>query len=342
MRAMVLSRPGVVGDANLPRLRCEERPIPQPGPDGMRVRVEACGVCRTDLHVVEGDLPPRAPGIVPGHQVIGRVDALGAEARGFAPGDRVGVAWLQRACGACRFCTNGRENLCLSPHFTGWDVDGGYAEHVCVPAAFAYAVPEGPPARALAPLLCAGIIGYRAFVASGAGRGSHLGLYGFGGSAHIVIQIARHAGCEVSVFTREPVHAELARSLGAGFAGDSFDPPPRKLDAAILFAPAGELVPAALEALDRGGTLAVAGIHLSDVPPLSYQRHLFQERVLRSVTANTREDGRELLRLAEEIPIRTTTVSYPLERANEALADLKAGRFQGAAVLEIDPPPVRR
>jgi propanol-preferring alcohol dehydrogenase len=247
----------------------------------------------------------------------------------------VGVAWLHRACGACRFCAEGRENLCLSPRFTGWDVDGGYAEHVVAPAAFVYPLAEDVPARSLAPLLCAGIIGYRAFVRSGARRGSRLGLYGFGGSAHIVIQIARHAGCEVHVFTREAPHRELARELGAAFVGDTSDRPPEKLDAAILFAPAGEIVPVALAALERGGTLAVAGIHLSRVPPLDYQQHLFQERCLCSVTANTREDGRALLRLAREIPIRTRTTPYALEDANRALLDLKQGRLAGAAVLEI-------
>lgn len=335
MRAMVLNEPA---DAEREPLRCVERPEPLPGEGELRVRVEACGVCRTDLHVVEGDLPPRADAIVPGHEVIGRVDALGPGASGFEPGSRVGVAWLHRTCGECRFCRSERENLCLAPRFTGWDVDGGYAEKLCVPAAFAHPLPEGPAARALAPLLCAGIIGYRSFVLSGAQEGSHLGLYGFGGSAHIVIQVARHVGCEVSVMTREGGHADLARELGAGFVGGTTDPPPRKLDAAILFAPAGEIVPAALEALDRGGTLAVAGIHLSGIPGLDYQRHLFQERILRSVTANTRADARELLRLAEAIPIRTRTVPYALEDANRALCDLKAGRVNGAAVLEVDPP----
>jgi len=334
MRAMQLEAPADVLSRPLRRV---ERPVPEPGPGEVRVRVEVCGVCRTDLHVVEGELPPRHPSgaVVPGHQVVGRVEALGPGAEGLSPGARVGVAWLHRACGRCRFCASGRENLCLDPRFTGWDVDGGYAEQVVAPADFVYPVPEDAPARQLAPLLCAGIIGYRAFVRSGARRGSRLGLYGFGGSAHIVIQIARHAGCEVQVFTREANHRELARELGASFAGDTFDPPQGPLDAAILFAPAGEIVPAALEALDRGGTLAVAGIHLSDVPVLDYQRHLFQERTLTSVTANTREDGRALLRLAREIPIHTRTHAYALDDAGQALIDLKQGRFDGAAVLEI-------
>ena len=332
MRAMVLARPA---DVATEPLRLAERTVPEPGPGEVRVRVEVCGVCRTDLHVVEGELPPRRADIVPGHQVIGRVETLGAGASGVAVGDRVGVAWLHRACGTCRFCRDGRENLCLSPRFTGWDVDGGYAEQLVAPVPFLYPLADGVPARALAPLLCAGIIGYRAFVRSGARRGSRLGLYGFGGSAHIVIQIARHAGCEVHVFTREPPHRGLALELGAARVGDTDDAAPGSLDAAILFAPAGEIVPVALEALDRGGTLAVAGIHLSDVPVLDYQRHLFQERCLCSVTANTREDGRDLLRLAREIPITTTTTPYPLEEANRALLDLKQGRVTGAAVLEI-------
>jgi propanol-preferring alcohol dehydrogenase len=329
---MQLRRPGPVETKPLLRV---ELPPHEPGPDELLVRVEVCGVCRTDLHVVEGDLPPRRDAVVPGHEVVGRVERVGADAASFRPGDRVGVAWLHRACGACRFCRRGNENLCLEPLFTGWHTDGGYAEQVLVPAAFAYAVPEALEARELAPLLCAGIIGYRAFARSGAGRDARLGLWGFGASAHIVIQIARHAGCKVYVFSRDPLHGELARMLGAEWVGGSFDAPPVPLDAAILFAPAGELVPVALERLDRGGRLAVAGIHLSGVPGLDYQRHLFQERTLTSVTANTRADGRELLRLAREIPIRTHTRVYPLVAANEALADLKHDRVRGAAVLDV-------
>jgi propanol-preferring alcohol dehydrogenase len=312
-----------------------EREPPLPGPDEIQVRVEVCGVCRTDLHVVEGDLEVRRPGIVPGHEVVGRVSARGTAATRFREGQRVGLAWLHRACGSCRFCAAGRENLCLDPLFTGWDRDGGYAEYAVVPEAFAYALPETADAERLAPLLCAGIIGYRAWRRSNARPGARLGLYGFGGSAHIVIQIARHFGCEIHVFSRGGAHRELAESMGAAWVGDSTERPPRPLDAAILFAPAGEIVPAALAALDRGGTLAVAGIHLSDVPVLSYREHLFQEKTLQSVTANTREDGRELLRLAEEIPIETTTRPYPLEEANEALVDLKQDRIRGAAVLRV-------
>jgi propanol-preferring alcohol dehydrogenase len=299
------------------------------------VRVEVCGVCRTDLHVAEGDLAERRPRVVPGHEIVGRVAARGPGATRLREGARVGVAWLHASCGRCRFCARGAENLCVAPRFTGWDRDGGYAEYALGREDFAYALPEDLEPRALAPLLCAGIIGFRAWARAGVRPGGRLGLFGFGGSAHIVIQIARHHGCEVFVFSRGERHQALARALGAAWVGGSFDPSPAPLDGAILFAPAGELVLPALAALDRGGALAVAGIHLSAIPALDYERHLFQERELRSVTANTREDGRALLRLAREIPIRTHTVPYPLERANEALVDLKQDRVQGAAVLEL-------
>jgi propanol-preferring alcohol dehydrogenase len=315
-----------------------ELPPPEPGPGEVLVRVEVCGVCRTDLHVVEGDLPARRESLTPGHQAVGRVERLGPGVAAPRAGARVGVAWLHRACGVCRFCTRGAENLCLAPRFTGWDVDGGYAELVVAPAGFVYELPEALPAAQAAPLLCAGIIGYRAFRRAKAGAGARLGLFGFGASAHITIQVARHAGCEVYVFSRggpDDPRAALARELGASWVGDSLAAPPAPLDAAILFAPAGALVPVALERLDRGGTLAVAGIHLSDVPALDYQRHLFQERTLTSVTANTRADGRELLRLAAEIPIRTHVRSHPLADANQALEDLKHDRVRGAAVLDL-------
>ncbi len=314
-------------------LRACELPDPEPGPGELRVRVEVCGVCRTDLHVVEGDLAPRRDAVIPGHQIVGRVEGWGEGVEGFAADDRVGIPWLNCSCGRCRYCARGDENLCADPRFTGWDCDGGYAERVVAPAAFVYPLPDALPARDAAPLLCAGIIGYRAFRRSAVRTGGRLGLWGFGGSAHLVIQIARHAGCEVFVFTR--AHAELARELGATWVGASADASPEPLDAGILFAPAGELVPVALQQLDRGATLAVAGIHLSDVPELVYQRDLFQERTLTSVTANTREDGRALLGLAAEIPLRTHTTPYRLEDANQALVDLKQDRVQGAAVLEL-------
>ncbi len=332
MRAMRLTHPAPI----------ESRPLaaatpsrPEPGPGELRVRVEVCGVCRTDLHVVEGELAPRHDAVTPGHQIVGRVDAVGPDVTTPALGARVGVAWLHSACGACRFCARGDENLCVAPRFTGWDVDGGYAEWALARAAFVYELLDALMPEQTAPLLCAGIIGYRAFRRSRAEPGARLGLWGFGASAHIAIQVARHAGCEVYAFSRAQEHASLAEELGATWVGGSFDAPPAPLDAAILFAPAGELVPAALERLDRGGTLAVAGIHLSDVPPLDYQRHLFQERTLTSVTANTRADGRALLQLAAEIPIRTRVTCYPLEQANEALLDLKQDRIRGAAVLDL-------
>jgi len=332
MRAMSLTAPGPVESRPL---ACVARPVPEPGPDEIRVAVEVCAVCRTDLHVVEGELAPRRDGIVPGHQGVGHVSERGASARRFQIGDRVGVAWLRRACGTCRFCVSGRENLCLGPQFTGWDADGGYAEQLVVPEAFAYALPAALAPEQAAPLLCAGIIGYRSFVRSGVPQGGRLGIYGFGGSAHIVIQIARHRGCEVFVVTRGGVHRELARSLGAAWVGEAGEPPPMPLDGAILFAPVGELIPVALAALDRGATLAVAGIHLSRIPSLDYQAHLFQERRLCSVTANTRADGEALLALAAEIPIRTHTQAYALEAANEALIDLKHDRVRGSALLRI-------
>jgi propanol-preferring alcohol dehydrogenase len=331
-RALTLIHPAPVTTAPLALI---ERAVPAPAAGELCVAVEVCGVCRTDLHVIEGDLPVHRASVVPGHEVVGRVQRLGAGVRGVAVGDRVGIAWLRATCGACRFCRRGDENLCLTPRFTGYDEDGGYADYACVPAAFAYPLPETRPARELAPLLCAGIIGYRAYRRSGARRGARLGLYGFGASAHIVIQLARYEGVEVFVASRGSRHRELAQALGAAWVGDATETPPRPLDAAILFAPAGELVPVALAALDRGGTLAIAGIHLSAVPALDYERHLFQERNLVSVTANTRADGHALLRLAATIPLRCATEVFPLAEANEALRRLKHDEIAGAAVLEV-------
>jgi len=332
MRAMVLARPG---PAERRPLELMEQAAPVPGPGEVLIRVEACGVCRTDLHVVEQDLPVHRPRIIPGHEVVGRVVRLGPGCTRFALGARVGVPWLRSTCGVCRFCTRGDENLCLAPRFTGWDEPGGYADHTLAPEPYVYGLPEHARARDLAPLLCAGIIGYRAYLRSRVRSGGRLGIFGFGGSAHVTIQVARHFGCEVYVFSRGLAHRELAEELGATWIGESFARPPHALDGAILFAPAGELVPAALSVLDRGATLAVAGIHLSDVPVLNYQQHLFQERGVQSVTANTREDGRQLIALAARIPIRTRTTSYALDQANDALADLKADRVRGAAVLDL-------
>ncbi len=317
-------------------LVCVEREDPIAGPGEIRVAVSVCAVCRTDLHLVEGDLTPIRAGIVPGHQIVGRVEALGPETSRFSLGDRVGVAWVSATCGVCRFCRRARENLCESPRFTGWDHDGGYADRVIVPEAALYELPAAVSDAQCAPLLCAGIIGYRAVSRAGILPGHRVGLFGFGGSAHIAIQVARHRGCEVYVFSRGGRHRQHAERLGAKWVGDSRETPPHPLDSAVLFAPAGDLVPVALAALDRGGTLAVAGIHLSEIPPLDYDAHLFQERTLTSVTANTRADGRELLRLAGAIPIETDVKLYPLEAANDALIDLKHGRIQGSAVLEID------
>jgi propanol-preferring alcohol dehydrogenase len=332
MRAQVVRAPRPAEQAPL---SCVERDVPEPGPGQILVQVEVCGVCRTDLHVVEGDLSLHRAEVVPGHEVVGRVAALGPGVRGWREGDRAGLAWLARSCGRCRFCARGTENLCLAPRFTGWDTDGGYAEYALAEAEFAYALPESLDAESLAPLLCAGIIGWRAYVRSGVQPRGRLGLFGFGGSAHLVLQIARHFECEVYVFSRGGAHRELALEMGAVWVGGSFDPAPEPLDAAILFAPAGELVAPALAALDRGGRLAIAGIHLSPIPSLDYAQHLFQERELCSVTANTRADGRELLRLAAAIPLRTHTVPYALADANRALVDLKSDRIRGAAVLRV-------
>lgn len=312
-----------------------ERPDPRPGPGEVLVAVRVCGVCRTDLHLAEGDLAPRHPGIIPGHEVVGEVLELGDGAARFRIGERVGVAWLGATCGRCRFCRRSEENLCLSPIFTGWDRDGGYADLVTVNEDYAYRIPEIFSDEQAAPLLCAGIIGYRALRRAQVPEGGRLGIYGFGGSAHLAAQVAMHRGASVYVMTRSEDARRLALELGAAFAGDSDDEPPVPLDSAILFAPAGWLVPQALRALDRGGTLVVAGIHLSDIPALHYGSELFQERQLRSVTANTRADGEEFLRVAAEIPLRSTTVPYRLEAAGQALQDLAADRITGAAVLHV-------
>ncbi|MGY3567250.1 zinc-dependent alcohol dehydrogenase family protein [Sinomonas sp. RB5] len=336
MRAWWVDRPGPAGGSPGP-LAFGERPGPAPGPGEVLVRVSVWGVCRTDLHLAEGDLAPRRHGVIPGHEAVGRVEALGPGARRFGLGDRAGIAWLRGTCGTCRFCRSGRENLCTAPRFTGWDEDGGYAELAVVREDFAYPIPEAFSDREAAPLLCSGIIGYRALQRAALPDGGRLGIYGFGGSAHITAQLAMHRGASVYVMTRAPEARQLALDLGAVWAGGADQAPPEKLDAAILFAPVGTLVPPALAALDRGGTLAVAGIHLSDIPPLDYQQHLFQERQLRSVTANTRADGEEFFRLAAEIPVRATTVPYAFEDADRALADLAGDRITGAAVLEVTP-----
>jgi propanol-preferring alcohol dehydrogenase len=330
MRAWEVRRPGPV-DGN--PLEFVEREAPLPDRGEILVRVSACGVCRTDLHVAEGDLPPHRPNVIPGHEIVGRIDALGPAATRWQVGARVGIAWLRRTCGRCRFCTSGRENLCISPEFTGWDADGGYADYAVVPEDYAYEIPEGFDDQHAAPLLCAGIIGYRALRRSQLPRGGRLGVYGFGGSAHIASQVAIYEGADVYVVTRGSNSRGLAMELGARWAGDLSDKPPVALDAGIVFAPVGTLVPIALEHLDRGATLAIAGIHMTDIPTLEYERHLFQERNLVSVTANTRSDGRELLEIAARIPAKVTTTPFALEEADDALRQLAHGKFPGAAVL---------
>ncbi|HEX6247814.1 MAG TPA: zinc-dependent alcohol dehydrogenase family protein [Nocardioidaceae bacterium] len=314
-------------------LTAVDRPVPRPGPGEVLIEVAVCGVCRTDLHVRDGDLPPHRSPVVPGHEVVGRVAAVGDGVARFGVGDRVGIAWLRHTCGECAWCRRGEENLCPHSRYTGWDEDGGYAEYAVVPAAFAYDVPDDLPEEQVAPLLCAGIIGYRALRRANLPPGGRLGIYGFGASAHITAQIAMARGAEVHVLTRDAAARELALSLGAASAGAAYDAPPVLLDSAIVFAPVGDLVPPALEALDRGGTLAVAGIHLSDVPVLDYQRHLFRERTLTSVTSNTRADGEELLRLAPRLGVTATVTPYPFDRAGAALDDLAADRVHGAAVV---------
>jgi len=330
VRAIVLRAQAPIERAPL---RLEEVARPLPGPGEVLVRVAACGICRTDLHVVEGDLPLVRSPLVPGHQIVGRVEAAGAGAARFTIGDRIGIAWLRGTCGTCAFCASGRENLCPDSAFTGYHADGGYAEYAVVAEAFAYAIPAAFSDVAAAPLLCAGIIGYRALKRAEVPAGGRLGIYGFGSSAHVTLQIARARGCEVYVCTREASHRRLALDLGATWAGELGEALPRKTHGTIVFAPAGELIPVALENLEPGGTVSLAGIYMTPTPPLDYARHLFRERQLRSVTANTRADGAELLAEAARIPLRLTTTEFPLAEAARALADLKHGAFAGSGVL---------
>jgi alcohol dehydrogenase, propanol-preferring len=332
MRAMVLEQPK---DVHEKPLRLTEAPTPAPGPGEVLVRVRACGVCRTDLHIVEGELPIRAEGIIPGHQVVGTVEALGEGATRFSIGERLGLAWLHRTCCACRFCGRGDENLCERAAFTGYDANGGYAEFTTIHEDFAYRLPGDLPDSAAAPLLCAGIIGYRTLRLSGIQPGEKLGLWGFGAAAHITIQIAQHWGCRVYVFTRGESRRRLGLKMGAVWAGDADDDPGTKLDGSCVFAPAGPLVPRALELTQRGGAVALGGIYMSTIPEMDYTQHLYHERQLRSVMNATREDGRELLRLAVEIPIETKVTTFPLEETNEALMALKDGSIDGAAVIRV-------
>ena len=331
MRAWHVETPGPVTGRPL-RLHHDDD-VPEPAPGELLLKVLACGVCRTDLHVTEGDLPPHKPGVTPGHEVVGEVVALGENTEGFDRGERAGAAWLRWTDNTCKYCRREAENLCPASRYTGWDADGGYAEYMTVPAAYAHHLPAGYSDAELAPLLCAGIIGYRALLRAELPPGGRLGIYGFGGSAHLAAQVALARGATVHVLTRGEQARRLALELGAASAGDAADMPPEPLDAAILFAPAGDLVLPALAALDRGGTLSIAGIHLTDIPPLNYEKHLFQERQLRSVTANTRADAREFLGFAAGHKLAVTVLPFPLDAADQALRDLEAGAFDGAAVL---------
>jgi alcohol dehydrogenase, propanol-preferring len=333
MRAMLLSAQAAVEASPLAQV---DRPVPEPAAGEVRVRVRACGACRTDIHIAEGDLPSRRLPLIPGHQVVGTVDALGQGATRFRIGDRIGMAWLRSTCGRCRFCTGGRENLCAQSTYTGWTHDGGFAEYACVPEAFAYALPPVFGDAEAAPLLCAGIVGYRALRRSQVPPGGRLGLYGFGSSAHVTLQVARHWGCAVYVATREPARQRLALELGAAWAGAPGDPLPDKLDGAIVFAPVGAVVPIALRDLDKGGAVALAGIHMTDLPPMAYEPHFFWEKTLQSVTANTRDDGEALLAEAAAIPIRPRVTRYALADANRALVDIKSSEVEATAVLMLD------
>jgi propanol-preferring alcohol dehydrogenase len=328
---MVLREPKPAEDNPLELV---DLPAPKPAPGQVRLRVRACGVCHTDLHLVEGDIPMFKLPVVPGHQIIGRVEALGEGAGRFTVGDRVGVPWLYSTCGQCDYCQRGLENLCDQARFTGQHADGGFAETMVVSADFAYAIPMGFPDDQAAPLLCAGIIGYRSLRLSGIEPGGRLGLYGFGASAHVTIQVARHWGCEVYVFTRSAEHRRHALALGAVWVGQAQDTPPDELDSAITFAPAGWLVPEALRVLRKGGTLAINAIHMSPIPEMPYSL-LYGERIVRSVANATRQDAEDLLRLAATIPITTDVELYPLEQANQVLQRLKRSEIQGAAVLHV-------
>jgi propanol-preferring alcohol dehydrogenase len=332
VRAVVLARQAPI---ETEPLAVVDRPDPEPRAGELLVRVRACAICRTDLHVIEGDLPPRRLPVVPGHQIVGVVARCGPGCVRFQAGDRVGLGWLRATCGTCGFCRSGAENLCGAARYTGYHDDGGYADVAVVPEAFAYAVPAVFPDAEAAPLLCAGIIGYRALRRTELAHGGRLALYGFGSSAHVVLQIARHRGAEVFVATRGASHRALARQLGAAWAGDTFAPLPAPVDAAIVFAPAGEIVPAALRAVRKGGVVVLAGIHMTPIPALEYEPHLFHEKTLRSVEANTRQDGEELLREAAAIPIRPRITTFPLEAAGEALWHLKRDRLDGTGVLVV-------
>ena len=335
MRAWILTSQAAVGSMPLKPAEVE-KPSPEPGQ--LLVEVVCCGICRTDLHVVEGDLPLRRAPLIPGHQIVGRVIEVTDGSTGFSKGDRVGIAWLNETCGTCRFCLSGKENLCDSPEFTGWTRDGGFAEYAVVPAGFAYRLPEELDSVHAAPLLCAGIIGYRALRLTGIEdwKGARLGIYGFGAAGHVAIQLARHRGAEVYVATRDrEKHQALAAELGAAWIGDTYDIPPARLDASIVFAPAGDIVPPALEALEKGGTLVLGGIHMSPIPEFEYKL-IYGERGIRSVANNTRDDGRQFLDEAARAGIVTTVHTFRFAEANEALISLKSDAIKGAGVLLVN------
>jgi alcohol dehydrogenase, propanol-preferring len=331
MKAWVLPKPGPV-EANPLELR--EMPVPEPGAGEVLVRINACAICRTDLHVVEGELPPRKTNVIPGHQIVGVVERLGAGAAKYAIGARVGIAWLHKTDGTCAYCRSGRENLCDSPEFTGYTVDGGYAQYARAPEDFVYPIPDGFADLQAAPLLCAGIIGFRCLRVSGITAEGNLGIYGFGAAGHVCIQVARHWGVKVFACTREEKHRRLAMDLGAAWAGGAMEAPPEKLDASIIFAPAGELVPPALAALKKGGTLVLGGIHMSPIPSFPYPL-IYQERSIKSVANNTRQDGHDFMKLAAEIPIHSEVQVFTFDEANHALNALKHDGVRGAGVLQM-------
>jgi len=332
MKAMLLKAPHPIEEKPLVMAEVEK---PMPGPQEVRLKILSCGICHTDLHIVEGELPSKKLPVIPGHQIVGMVESVGKKVTRFMVGDKVGVAWLNSTCGKCEFCLEGKENLCDKAGFTGYDVDGGYAEYTVVSQDFVYPIPKGFSDVEAAPLLCAGVIGFRALRLSEIEKGGRLGLFGFGASAHIVIQIARHWGCQVYVFTRGEEHRKLARDLGAVWAGGAEDTPPAKMQSAIIFAPAGRLVLDALRVLGKGGTLALAGIYMTQIPEMDYQKHLYYEKTVRSVANSTRKDAEALLKVAAEIPIRAEVQEFPLAEANRALMLLKQGKIQGAGVLRV-------
>jgi propanol-preferring alcohol dehydrogenase len=332
MKAMTLREPRLIEERPLVMAEVEK---PTPGPKEVLLKILTCGICHTDLHIVEGEIPPKKLPVIPGHQIVGIVESAGKNVTRFKVGNKVGVAWLNSTCGKCEVCLEGKENLCEKARFTGYDVNGGYTEYTVVSDDFAYFIPKGFTEAEAAPLLCAGVIGFRALRLSEIERGGRLGLFGFGASAHIVIQIAKHWGCQVFVFTRSEEHRKLARELGAVWAGGAEDTPPAKMQSTIIFAPAGKLVLDALRVLEKGGTLALAGIYMTPIPELDYQQHLYYEKTVRSIANSTRKDAQDLLKLAGEIPIHTEVQEFSLEEANRALTLLKQGKIQGAGVLRI-------